>query len=96
MLFIQDMAIVFLLTRVTVLPIFILFFCAPPMALSLVFTKIPLPAGVTGPESFAFDSLGGGPYTGVSDGRILKYQGRAGFTDFAYTAPTRLPYKIFH
>lgn len=26
-----------------------------------------------GPESLAFDSNGGGPYTGVSDGRILRW-----------------------
>ncbi|OIW11497.1 hypothetical protein TanjilG_26863 [Lupinus angustifolius] len=26
-----------------------------------------------GPESFAFDANGGGPYTGVSDGRIIKW-----------------------
>ncbi|XP_072997144.1 protein STRICTOSIDINE SYNTHASE-LIKE 10 [Typha latifolia] len=30
--------------------------------------------GVNGPESFAFDGNGEGPYTGVSDGRILKWQ----------------------
>ena len=30
-------------------------------------------SNATGPESFAFDAAGGGPYTGVSDGRIFKY-----------------------
>lgn len=30
--------------------------------------------GVMGPESLAFDADGGGPYTGVSDGRILKWE----------------------
>lgn len=43
-----------------------------------------------GPEAFVFDSSGAGPYTGVSDGRILKYQGpNVGFVDFAYTSPKR-------
>lgn len=29
---------------------------------------------VTGPESVAFDATGGGPYTSVSDGRVLKWE----------------------
>ncbi|KAI4968308.1 hypothetical protein ZWY2020_057963 [Hordeum vulgare] len=33
---------------------------------------LPLPTGVTGAESLAFDARGQGPYTGVSDGRVLK------------------------
>lgn len=33
----------------------------------------PIPGDAVGPESFAFDPLGQGPYTGVSDGRILKW-----------------------
>ncbi|KAB1212814.1 Strictosidine synthase 1 [Morella rubra] len=54
------------------------------------FERLPLPPGVFGPESLAFDLKGGGPYTGVSDGRILKYQGPSlGFKDFAYTSPNR-------
>jgi len=32
-------------------------------------------AGATGPESLAFDPDGEGPYTGVSDGRIMKWRG---------------------
>ncbi|KAJ4875077.1 Protein STRICTOSIDINE SYNTHASE-LIKE 12 [Raphanus sativus] len=52
------------------------------------FQKIPLPPGVSGPEAFAFDSHGVGPYTGVSGGKILKYQGpKLGFTEFAYISP---------
>ncbi|CAL1408409.1 unnamed protein product [Linum trigynum] len=35
--------------------------------------KVELPEGVEGPESIAFDCNGGGPYVGVSDGRILKW-----------------------
>ncbi|KAK1292173.1 Strictosidine synthase 1 [Acorus calamus] len=40
--------------------------------------------GATGPESFAFDVGGGGPYTGVSDGRILRWGGRGvGWVEYA-------------
>ncbi|KAF0893956.1 hypothetical protein E2562_033374 [Oryza meyeriana var. granulata] len=46
-----------------------------------------LPAPVTGPESLAFDSRGDGPYTGGSDGRILRWRGgRLGWTEFAYNS----------
>ncbi|PQP91860.1 protein STRICTOSIDINE SYNTHASE-LIKE 2 [Prunus yedoensis var. nudiflora] len=37
------------------------------------FEVVPIVEGAVGPESFAFDPLGGGPYTGVSDGRIIKW-----------------------
>ncbi|KAE8786155.1 Strictosidine synthase 1 [Hordeum vulgare] len=40
-----------------------------------------------GPESLAFDHRGGGPYTGVSNGRILRWKGNRrhlGWTEFAY------------
>lgn len=47
--------------------------------------------GAFGPESFAFDSLGKGPYASLSDGRIVKWQGnRKGWTDFAVASPNRL------
>lgn len=40
-----------------------------------------------GPESLTFDAQGRGPYTGVSDGRILRYDGpERGWTTFAYTS----------
>ena len=80
------------------LPIFILLLCIPlPMALSLTFKKLPLPTGVTGPSSSAFDLLGGGPYVSVQDGRILKYEeATACFVEFAFDAPTRLIWSIFH
>ncbi|XP_062158734.1 protein STRICTOSIDINE SYNTHASE-LIKE 12-like [Alnus glutinosa] len=52
----------------------ILLLCIAPISLSLTFKKIPLPTGATGPASFAFD-LFGGPYVGVQDSRILKYEG---------------------
>jgi len=46
--------------------------------------------GAVGPESLAFDPNGEGPYTGVADGRILKWQGDArGWTDFAFTTSAR-------
>lgn len=46
--------------------------------------------GAVGPESLAFDPNGEGPYTGVADGRILKWQGGArGWTDFALTTSAR-------
>lgn len=47
-------------------------------------------ARVVGPESIAFDCRGKGPYVGVSDGTILKWQGpRLGWTEFAFTSPNR-------
>ncbi|KAM0827741.1 hypothetical protein ACQ4PT_068007 [Festuca glaucescens] len=50
-------------------------------------TVMPLPLPVSGPESLAFDRLGGGPYTGVSDGRVLRWRGRRlGWTVFAYNS----------
>ncbi|KAK2631312.1 protein STRICTOSIDINE SYNTHASE-LIKE 10-like [Eucalyptus grandis] len=46
--------------------------------------------GAFGPESLAFDPSGGGPYTGVADGRILKWEGdERGWVDFAFTSSRR-------
>jgi len=51
-------------------------------------------AGAVGPESLVFDAHGGGPYTGVADGRILKWEGeKQGWTEFAFTSSNR--YTIF-
>ncbi|KAF8775174.1 hypothetical protein HU200_004572 [Digitaria exilis] len=51
---------------------------------------VPLPTGVTGAESLAFDGNGEGPYAGVSDGRVLKWGGSAvGWTTFAHSANYR-------
>jgi len=51
-------------------------------------------AGAVGPESLVFDAHGGGPYTGVADGRILKWEGeQQGWTDFAFTSSNR--YTVF-
>ena len=51
---------------------------------------LPLPGGVSGAESLAFDGKGEGPYAGVSDGRVLKWGGSAvGWTTFAHSANYR-------
>jgi sugar lactone lactonase YvrE len=51
---------------------------------------LPLPDGVSGAESLAFDRRGQGPYAGVSDGRVLKWGGSAlGWTTFAHSANYR-------
>lgn len=58
------------------------------------FERLPLDDAV-GPESFAFDPHGGGPYTGISDGRIIKWQqDQRRWINFATTSPHRyaLPY----
>ncbi|RVW36000.1 Protein strictosidine synthase-like 2 [Vitis vinifera] len=54
---------------------------------------IPIPTpGAIGPESLAFDSVGGGPYTGVSDGRIIKWEeNEERWVDFATTSSKRIP-----
>lgn len=47
-------------------------------------------SGAVGPESLAFDGNGQGPYTGVADGRILKWEGEErGWTQFALTTSNR-------
>ncbi|KAL6523276.1 Protein STRICTOSIDINE SYNTHASE-LIKE 10 [Orobanche gracilis] len=45
-------------------------------------------AGAVGPESLVFDSSGGGPYTGVADGRILKWDDGE-WVEFAVTSHQR-------
>ena len=35
--------------------------------------EIPI-VGAIGPESFAFDPLARGPYAGISDGRVVKWE----------------------
>lgn len=53
-------------------------------------SHIILTVGAVGPESLAFDPKGEGPYTGVADGRILKWQGLVnGWIDFAVTSSNR-------
>ncbi|KAI3766981.1 hypothetical protein L2E82_17062 [Cichorium intybus] len=74
--------------------VFIIFLCVIETFVSAQFTnfnKLVLPSGVTGPESAAFGGLlVNGPFTTVTDGRIMKWQGpTVGFVDFAYTSPRR-------
>ncbi|KAI5063341.1 hypothetical protein GOP47_0021888 [Adiantum capillus-veneris] len=46
--------------------------------------------GLMGPESLALDPHGDGPYTGIADGRIMKWHGPAiGWQEFAHTGPNR-------
>ncbi|XP_047332540.1 protein STRICTOSIDINE SYNTHASE-LIKE 2-like [Impatiens glandulifera] len=46
--------------------------------------------GAVGPESLAFDPNGGGPYAGVSDGRIIKWiPDQRRWIDFALTSSQR-------
>ncbi|KAK7265057.1 hypothetical protein RJT34_32673 [Clitoria ternatea] len=66
----------------------IFFLCSSSVA--ILVDRLHLPAPLTGPESIAFDRSGGGPYVGVSDGRILKYAGpNQGFQEYAFTSPNR-------
>ncbi|OMO72267.1 Six-bladed beta-propeller, TolB-like protein [Corchorus olitorius] len=52
--------------------------------------QIDLPDQVLGPESIAFDCRKEGPYIGVSDGRILKWQGpNLGWKEFAIPSSNR-------
>lgn len=54
------------------------------------FAKLNLPRGATGPDSLAFNKKGDEFYTGVSNGRILKYElANHAFIDFATTSPLR-------
>uniref|UniRef100_J3LTV5 Strictosidine synthase conserved region domain-containing protein n=1 Tax=Oryza brachyantha TaxID=4533 RepID=J3LTV5_ORYBR len=47
-------------------------------------SRIPLPDGIEGPESIAFDARNQGPFTGVSDGRVLRWSDGDGWTPFAH------------
>ncbi|KAA8541118.1 hypothetical protein F0562_025083 [Nyssa sinensis] len=83
------MAIIRNSKTIAVLPVFILYISFSSTLVSAVsFKKLPLPA--PGPESYAFDSACHGPYTGIADGRIVKYRGpKTGFVDYGFTAPNR-------
>lgn len=86
---------VLLIATISVNDIFILtnIFSPPSIAGSydkLQACKIINVTGAMGPESVAFDPNGEGPYTGVADGRILKWQGHeSGWTEFAVTTSHR-------
>ena len=57
---------------------------------SLHTSKIVHVNGAVGPESLVFDSNGEGPYTGVADGRVLKWLGEgSGWIEFATTSANR-------
>lgn len=72
---------------------------APPRILTshdhLHSAKILHVNGAVGPESLVFDPKGEGPYTGVADGRILKWvagddqDGSGTWIDFATTTSNR-------
>ncbi|KAK1273940.1 Strictosidine synthase 1 [Acorus gramineus] len=70
-------------TYLFVLYIWVALFCK-----SEAIIQIPLPSG-NGPESIVFDKSGRGPYTGISDGRILRWDGlrSGGWVNFAVTSP---------
>ncbi|CAL5431165.1 unnamed protein product [Camellia sinensis] len=87
-------------TTLAVVAIFIAFNTRTNHHVSFFFTPTPIPGsnnhlhtaeiihltGAVGPESIAFSPAGEGPYTGVADGRILKWQGDdLGWVDFAFT-----------
>lgn len=73
------------------LSILIFFFCFPSVVFSISnCKKIDLPLTAVGPESSAFDSWGQGPYTAISDGRVVKYNGPGvGYVDYVITSPFR-------
>ncbi|EXC25147.1 hypothetical protein L484_004319 [Morus notabilis] len=52
---------------------------------------VDLPSTSVGPESLTFDTKYEEEpyYTGISDGRIIKYDGANGFIDYAFTVPNR-------
>ncbi|XP_062114901.1 protein STRICTOSIDINE SYNTHASE-LIKE 12-like [Humulus lupulus] len=52
------------------------------------FQKLDLPSTSVGPDSITFDSFGRGPYTGISDGRIVKYN-TSYFVEVYITSPHR-------
>ncbi|CAI9101802.1 OLC1v1039216C1 [Oldenlandia corymbosa var. corymbosa] len=85
--------IVELMAKKTLSVFIILYFLPHLYALRLTdpFTKysqLNLPPGPVGPDSVALNPSNKGPYVGVSDGRILKYNGRE-FEDFAWISPNR-------
>ncbi|KAM7479770.1 hypothetical protein LguiA_027983 [Lonicera macranthoides] len=78
------------LKTMSVLSVLIVFSSFPSLILcASKLKRLPLPS-VLGPLAFAFDSKGDGPYTGVADGRILKYHGsKTGFLEYGQSSPIR-------
>lgn len=88
----KESSIISILSLIAMVPIFLVFFfCFPFNAGARCFRSfktLQLPA--VGSESYAFDSHNVGPYTGLNDGRIVKYQGpETGFVEFATTSANR-------
>jgi len=53
------------------------------------FAKLEFVDQVFGPESLEFDNLGRGPYTGLADGRVVRWMGEEiGWETFAIVTPT--------
>ncbi|KAJ9691613.1 hypothetical protein PVL29_013720 [Vitis rotundifolia] len=58
---------------------------------ALKYSTLEHPSRVSGPKSIAFDCNGDGPFTGISNGRILKWQGlKHGWKEFAITSPFKI------
>ncbi|EXC25148.1 Strictosidine synthase 1 [Morus notabilis] len=80
---------------VTMLLILLIFLSVPSNYIVLsqqisTFRKLNLPTTSVGPEPIDFDALGRGPYTGISDGRIVRYDKRtSSFVDFAFASQNR-------
>ncbi|KAK9116267.1 hypothetical protein Sjap_015214 [Stephania japonica] len=78
-----------ILKSVFVLCFSLLLFIGVTSEAANTYQQIPLPSSL-GPESFAFDCNGEGPYTGVGDGRVFKWQGPShGWAEFAVPSINR-------
>ena len=91
---INNIIVWFALKRlVTIMTSIIFFLFLVPSVFSqpiINFQKIDLPSTSVGPFSVAFDRFGRGPFTGISDGRIVRYDTlQKRFIDFAFTGPNR-------
>ncbi|KAG2643154.1 protein STRICTOSIDINE SYNTHASE-LIKE 10-like [Panicum virgatum] len=81
----RSFPVLFLLLPLVVLPASAVSYETKSMDPGLVVITLPEP--VSGPESLAFDGRGGGPYSGVSDGRVLRWDGGLrGWTEYAYNS----------
>ncbi|TYI18098.1 hypothetical protein ES332_A07G067600v1 [Gossypium tomentosum] len=85
------MATNFMFLRIkTKITLVILFCFLSPIVSAISFTKIRLPKNATRPEALAFELTVPRFFTGIADGRILKYLGPTiGFEEFGFAAPNR-------
>ncbi|KAF4369811.1 hypothetical protein F8388_019691 [Cannabis sativa] len=77
--------------QIIIVFLFISFFSIHIVLSQLNFQKLDLPLTSSGPEAFAFDSIdsvSGEFYTGISDGRIVKYN-TTNFIEVYITTPNR-------